>query len=203
MTDDHAFEIIDFWIGPAAEHPEAAEARSKLWYQSTPEADENLRQRFGEDLMRAERGELDSWRSTVEGALALVILLDQFSRNLYRGTAKAFANDTKALEIAESVIAAGQDRHMSWIGRAFCYHPFEHSELTDRQERSVALFETLVNEAPPAWREQMAGFHRYAVEHRDVVRRFGRFPHRNAVLGRQSTPPEEAYLASGAKRYGQ
>lgn len=203
MTDVLIHEVLDFWIGPAADDPEAARSRGKLWYQSTPVADEDIRRRFGDTVMRAARGELDDWQSSPDGALALVILLDQFSRNLYRGTAGAFDNDAKAASIAEAAIAAGRDRRMSWIGRAFLYHPFEHSERLERQERSVDLFKALTEEAPPRWQKQLAGFYEYAVEHREVVRRFGRFPHRNAVLGRKSTPDEDAYLASGAKRYGQ
>ena len=203
MSKTRVDEILDFWIGPAAGDPAAAKDRSKLWYQSTPSSDEDLRHRFGDDLVLAERGELDDWQDTARGALALVILLDQFSRNLYRGTAGAFANDSKALSVAEAAIDAGRDLEMPWIGRAFLYHPFEHSERLDRQERSVELFQALMDEAPPEWKEELKGFLEYAIEHCGVVRRFGRFPHRNKVMGRESTTDEEAYLDSGARRYGQ
>lgn len=203
MSEQRIEAILDFWIGPAAHDAGEAKARGKLWYQSTPEADEDLRRRFGEDVDMAARGALDDWRRSADGSLALVILLDQFSRNLFRGTAGAFANDAMAASIAEAAIDAGQDRQMSWIGRAFLYHPFEHSEQLPRQERSVQLFQALADEAPPEWQEQLKGFLEYAVEHREVVRRFGRFPHRNAVLGRESTAIETAYLESGARRYGQ
>ena len=203
MSKTRIDEILDFWIGRAADDPKAARDRGKLWYQSTPESDEDLRRRFGEDLASAERGELDHWQDTASGALALVILLDQFSRNLYRGTARAFANDSRALAIAENAIAAGRDLEMPWIGRAFLYHPFEHSERLDRQERSVELFQGLVDDAPPEWKDELKGFLEYAIEHCGVVRQFGRFPHRNEVMERQSTDAEKAYLDSGARRYGQ
>ena len=203
MSKTRIDEILDYWIGPAAGNVAAAKDRGKLWYQSTPESDEELRRQFGNDLARAERGELDDWQDTARGALALVILLDQFSRNLYRGTARAFANDSKALSIAETAIDAGRDHEMPWIGRAFLYHPFEHSERLDRQERSVELFQALVEEAPAEWKDELKGFLEYAIEHCGVVRRFGRFPHRNEVLERESTADEQAYLDSGARRYGQ
>lgn len=203
MSADRANDIIDFWIGPAADDPAAVEGRSKLWYQSTPGADDELRDRFGEDLSRAERGELDDWCNTAHGTLALVILLDQFSRNLHRGTADAFANDDTAAEIAEAAISSGLHLRMSWIGRVFLYHPFEHSERLARQERSVVLFTELADAAPDEWMLHIENFLKYAIEHRDVVRRFGRFPHRNKVLARHNTAEEQAYLDAGSRRYGQ
>lgn len=198
-----AIDVIDFWIGAAANDPAEAKARGKLWYQSTPQADEDLRHRFGDTLAAAERGELDSWTDSASGSLALVILLDQFSRNLYRGTGKAFANDTAALATAKQVIDSEADKTLPWIGRAFLYHPFEHSESLDEQRRSVALFTQLVEDAPSPWKPQMQGFLDYAIEHCGVIEKFGRFPHRNSVLGRKTTQQEQDYLDGGASRYGQ
>ncbi|HKI73398.1 MAG TPA: DUF924 family protein [Pseudomonadales bacterium] len=203
MPTNPADDIIEFWIGPAATDPEESSARARLWYQSTPESDEDLRHRFGDLLNQAEQGELEHWRETANGTLALVILMDQFSRNLYRGTAQAFSNDDHVAAVAEQAVDTGLDQQMSWIGRAFLYHPFEHSERIDRQERSVELFSKLVEDAPGDWKKHLEGFAEYAAEHRNVVKQFGRFPHRNAVLGRESTPEEIAYLDSGARRYGQ
>lgn len=203
MKNQRAQDIVDFWIGPAAKDPEAAKARVKLWYQSTPETDEKIREQFGDDLARAERGELDFWQSSPEGSLALVILLDQFSRNLYRGTARAFSNDAHALRIAGEAIAAEQHEALPWMGRAFLYHPFHHAESLAHQDLSVALFEALYESVEPPWQDQVGGFLEYAREHREVVRRFGRFPHRNRVLGRENTPEEQEYLDAGANSYGQ
>lgn len=201
--DDRVNTVLEFWIGDADTDVEAAKRRGKLWYQSTPESDEELRALFGDLLNEAETGQLEDWRESAEGTLALVILLDQFSRNLYRGKAGAFANDTKALEIATALIDKGSDRSLSYIGRAFLYHPFEHSEDMKAQERSVELFSSLSSSAEESWQEYLESFLDYAKEHRDVVKKFGRFPHRNKVLGRESTPEEQAYLDGGAKRYGQ
>ncbi|XOV87887.1 MAG: DUF924 family protein [Pseudomonadota bacterium] len=195
--------INDFWIGEAAIDPVAARSRTKLWYQSTPADDEALRARFGSAHQRAAAGELDDWQDSASGSLALVILLDQFSRNLYRGTADAFASDAHAREVTRAAIANGQHLTLSYIGRIFLYHPFHHSEEIADQDACVALYEALLAAAEPAWHEQLQGFLDYALEHREVVRQFGRFPHRNAVLGRDSTPGEIAYLAAGARRYGQ
>jgi uncharacterized protein (DUF924 family) len=196
-------DILDYWIGAAAHQANEAKRRGKLWYQSTPASDDALRQQFGADLAAAERGELDDWQSSPSGSLALVILLDQFSRNLYRGTAAAFANDAAALTVAERVIDAGADRTLSYIGRAFLYHPFEHAESKAAQDRSVELFTDLANTAPAEWQGQLNGFLSYARDHRQVVHRFGRFPHRNRTLQRESTAEEETYLRDGGKRYGQ
>jgi len=195
--------VLDCWIGPAGNDPAAAKQRGELWYLSSPEADEALRDKFGEALSQAEQGKLDGWQETPEGSLALVILLDQFSRNLYRGTAKAFANDPRAVGIAEQAIAREQHLDMSLIGRAFLYHPFEHSESLAHQERSVLLFRELAETAPAEWQERLTPFLEYAEEHCDVIRRFGRFPHRNKVLSRTNTAEEQAYLDGGARRYGQ
>lgn len=203
MKNTRAQEIVDFWIGPAADDPAEAKARGKLWYQSTPESDDEIREQFGGDLARAEHGELDFWASTPEGSLALVILLDQFSRNLYRGTARAFSNDAHALRIAGEAIAAKQHEELPYMGRAFLYHPFHHAESLAHQDLSVSLFEALYESVEAPWQDQVLGFLKYAREHREVVRRFGRFPHRNRVLSRENTPEEQEYLDAGANSYGQ
>ncbi|MCB1691403.1 MAG: DUF924 domain-containing protein [Pseudomonadales bacterium] len=196
-------DVIDYWIGDAATDPEALGARTKLWYGGGKETDDAIRERFGDALSGAERGELAAWRDTPDGCLALVILLDQFSRNLYRGTAKAFSNDAAAQEVARHALAQGFERVLSPIGRAFLYHPFHHAETLSDQQRCVSLYQALLDETPEPMKSHMNGFLTYAIEHHDVVARFGRFPHRNKVLGRESTPEEVAYLEAGAARYGQ
>lgn len=195
-------EIIDFWLGDATSDPAAANARTKIWYGARSTVDRQVQEQFGDALALAEQGNLNEWLHHSEGALALVILLDQFSRNLYRRTGDAFRNDNKALEIARSAVEQGLDKELPWIGRVFLYHPFHHAESLEAQDQGVQLFEEVYRDAPPEWAEQLKTFVDYARGHRDIVCRFGRFPHRNEVLGRISTTEETEYLKT-AKRYGQ
>ncbi len=196
-------EIVEYWIGDAASSPVEAKNRTKLWYMSTPEQDAELESRFGADLKAAEAGHLDDWANSPEGALALIILLDQFSRNLYRGTANAFGNDARALAITLDALEQGFDKNLPIIGTVFLLHPCHHSESLEHHDRCVAGYEKLRENAGPEWHEILDNFLHHALEHRDVIKRFGRFPHRNAVLGRRSTQEEIDYLDSGARRYGQ
>ncbi len=189
-------EIIEYWLGSAPDDFESVTQASKRWYRADKDIDAEIRTRFGAAIAEARRGVFGDWERTPDGALALVILLDQFSRNAYRGTPEAFAGDAVALAVARRAVERGFDRELGCAGRAFLYHPFEHSEDPEDQERSVLLFETLLAEAPPTWREFAAGFVPYAHSHRDVIRQYGRFPHRNEILGRGSTPREEAHLAA-------
>jgi len=200
---DNAAAILDFWIGPASHDPLESQKRSKLWFNSTPAKDRKLKKQFGDLLKRAEHDELDHWSDTVCGSLALVILLDQFSRNLYRGTAAAFQNDAKALRIAKNTVDRGQDLELSLLQRAFLYHPFEHSESLQSQHASVRLFSTLEQSAPEAWFKQLSSFADHARAHCKIIEEFGRYPHRNDALGRQSTEAERHYLERGGKRFGQ
>ena len=203
MSDSSAQAIVAFWLGDSIQGPEAANAQRSLWYQGGPEVDVEIHERFGSSAERAREGKLVDWERSPEGVLALVILLDQFTRNIYGGTPEAYSGDQLAWTIAKRALSTGLDRALPVTGRIFLYHPFHHSELLAEQQRAVALLEALEREAPDVWRTYL----RRSVEgfggHRDVVARFGRFPHRNKVLGRPSTPEEETYLASGAETYGQ
>jgi len=190
-------EVIDFWIGPDLDDRGAVELASKRWYAADAEFDAHVRDRFGAAIRRAREGAFRDWERSAHGVLALVILLDQFSRNAYRDTPEAFAGDARALAVAGSAVDCGLDRELGCAGRAFLYHPFEHSEALADQERSVRLFESLVEEASAEWREFAADFVPYAHSHREVIARFGRFPHRNAILGRESTSEELEYLRAG------
>ena len=190
-------EVLEFWLGPAPDDPESVAKASTRWYIADDGFDVEIRDRFGAAIEQAQQGAFAHWAETPEGALALVILLDQFPRNAYRGTAGAFAGDPVALGVAGRAVERGVDRELACPGRAFLYHPFEHSEDPKDQERSVALFEALAAGAPPEWREFAVDFVPYAHAHRDVIARFGRFPHRNAVLGRVNTAEEQAYLDGG------
>lgn len=198
-----ALAVLDFWFADAHESPKAAKDRSGTWFRASRHFDSDIAGRWSGHVADAARGGLDHWAATPQGALARVILLDQFPRNLHRGTPEAFACDPRALDGALAAIDAGFDRRLRPLERAFLYMPMQHAEDLAVQERGVALYAALLEAVDEAWRTAMKGFHDAAVEHRDIVARFGRFPHRNAVLGRDSTEAERAYLAAGAPSFGQ
>ncbi len=176
-----AADVLDFWFA------DGPETRRQVWFQKDAAFDEAC-EAFRPAREVAKAGAFDSWTKTPDGTLALLILLDQLSRNLYRGSPEAFAADAKALAIARDAVARGFDQAQHPVRRMFLYLPFEHAEDLAMQDESVRLFETL--------REALGELTiDYAHRHRDVIRRFGRFPHRNVALGRTNTPAEEAYLA--------
>ena len=181
-------DILSFWFLPAGT-PGHGQPRM-AWFRKDAGFDEEIRTRFLPDVEAALNGERDNWVDTPRGSLALLILLDQFPRNLFRGEPRAFAGDARALRVAEAVIAHGWDQAMSGVERAFVYLPFEHSEALADQARSLALFGALA-----ACQPSTAGYLDYARKHHEVIARFGRFPHRNSALGRASTPEEAAWLA--------
>ncbi|EIF32414.1 hypothetical protein BCh11DRAFT_00140 [Burkholderia sp. Ch1-1] len=180
-------EVLDCWFG-APGTPEFGSAR-KCWFSRDQAFDTMLRQRFGTLIDAASESMLDHWAATPLGALSLVIVLDQFSRNCHRGTSRAFAADQKALRTAQQMIARGADCLLPGVHhRAFAYLPFEHDETIASQRESVRLFKQLAAEPGGA------SYYRSAVRHAQVIERFGRFPHRNALLGRSSTTQETAFL---------
>ena len=183
--------ILEFWFGEVNEQGLCAPDHQSLWFKSSASTDQHCREIFGDCVDRAISGELDNWPDTDAGLIALVILLDQFTRNIYRGTAKAFSGDNRALNLARFTIQAGRDKGLPTIYRVFLYMPLEHNENIEVQNECVALFAELATESGE---DSVAGFARYAVAHRDVIARFGRFPHRNAILGRESTKAELGYL---------
>ena len=178
--------ILDFWFGPATSL-DYGKPREE-WFEKDPEFDGAIRHHFKADYEAAVAGDYDSWQDTPAECLALVILLDQFSRNMFRDDPRAFAMDSKALDVARHAVAAGFDRQVGETGRTFFYLPFEHSEDMSCQERSLELFRAL-----PDWEQPGSPF-QYAQRHWDIIRRFGRFPHRNRTLGRDSTPAEAEFL---------
>ena len=185
--DPQARDVLDFWFG-APGTAEFGQSR-KLWFNGGAALDAQLRERFGTLLDAARSGERDGWAATPLGALALIVVLDQFSRNIHRGTPDAFAADARALAHARAVVAAGWDARLpSGHHRAFAYLPFEHDETPDSQRESVRLCAPLEDE------DGCAGYYDYALRHAEVVERFGRFPHRNAILGRPSKPEETVFL---------
>jgi uncharacterized protein (DUF924 family) len=180
-------DVLSFWFGDGARPREE-------WFRRNEVFDTEIVARFGEVLEHAARGGLRAWMGTPRDRLALVIVLDQFSRNAFRNSPRAFAQDAFAQAVAESAIDGGDDRVLSPIKRNFLYMPLLHAEDRAKQQRAVALFEQLAKDAPPElaeWHTAAAGFAR---RHRDIVDRFGRFPHRNAILGRESTREELEFL---------
>ena len=179
-----AREILDFWF---------SDDSRERWFDATADFDQTIRKRFGEAYARAATGALKSWETSAEGCLALCILLDQMPRNMFRGQARAYATDDKALRVAEHALSLGFDRQLPVDRKQFIYLPFMHSESLANQLRALALYEH-------------AGLFeglRWAEDHVRIIRRFGRFPHRNAILGRAATPAEEAFLKDNPESFGQ
>lgn len=187
-------EVLAFWFGTLDPEGRAAKEIAARWWTKDPEFDQALRDRFGALHEEVLRGEHDDWLASARGRLAAVIVLDQLSRNMFRGSARMFAADDRALAMAEEGIARGEDRELAYAERSFLYLPLEHSEDLVRQERCVELFRTWRDEAPEALRGGIDDSLDYAIAHRDIIRRFGRFPHRNALLGRESTAEELEFL---------
>ncbi len=187
-------EVLGYWFGAETDDAQVAEQQSARWWGKEPGTDDTIRQRFATLREAAIAGERDQWLTHPQGRLALILLVDQFSRNLFRNDARAFAEDARALHWCVAGIALGADRALRPIQRVFFYLPLEHSESLADQQRSVALYESLVAEVPEPQRRPFASFSDFARRHRDIIVRFGRFPHRNAALNRSSTPEELAFL---------
>ncbi len=186
--------ILDFWFGTESNDTDVAQSQKKLWWSKDEIVDADIRNRFGVLVESAAAGGQQGWATEPRGRLALILLFDQFPRNMYRDTPRAFAHDPLACKLALEGISTGADRSLRAIERVFFYLPLEHSESAELQERCVALFTALAAGVPEVDRETFKGYVDYAVRHRDVVHRFGRFPHRNRILGRDSTPEEIDFL---------
>lgn len=185
-------DVLDFWFGApgTAEHGKQRE----LWFRKADETDAAIRARFGADVEAALAGRREQWAHGARGMLALLILLDQFTRNIFRDTPRAFAGDARALALATAMVAKGEDRELAPFERWFAYLPFEHAESIAAQREALRLFGRLAEEGFPdalSW----------ANKHHDVIARFGRFPHRNAILGRISTPEELEFLKRPGSRF--
>ncbi|WP_017716753.1 DUF924 family protein [Kamptonema formosum] len=179
-------EILGFWFGKPGEAGYGKPR--KVWFVRDAAFDLEVRLRFLGDCEWAAAGKLEDWQSTPAGCLALAILLDQFPRNMFRGQPQAFATDSQALAVAHHAVAQGFDRQMLPVQRWFIYLPFEHSENVEHQRRSVELFRRLSDDPDSAPTID------YAVRHQQIIERFGRFPHRNQILGRETTPEEAEFL---------
>lgn len=192
-----ASAVLTTWFGSDAIVEPIDPAIQRRWFVPDPAFDEEIRARFGALIEEASGEGLRAWEESARGALALVLLLDQFTRNVHRESGRAFVADPVARGVAERAVARGFDRAVPFAARAFFYLPFEHGETLALQDRSVALFDALAAAASPEQAKGAQELCTYAEKHRAVIARFGRFPHRNKVLGRESTAEEEEFLKAG------
>jgi uncharacterized protein (DUF924 family) len=196
-----AQEILQFWFGPRPYTLAAVQQHSRFWFGSArapeliPQTDELIRERFADTVQAAAAGELRSWDSSPRRRLALILVLDQFSRHCYRGQGQAYAQDHAALSLSISGMQFGADAALDPIERIFFYMPLQHAESLDVQDESVAAFRRLLSEAPAELRDFFTDSLRAAVEHRYLIERFGRFPYRNAALGRENNEREADWLS--------
>lgn len=186
--------ICEFWFGPSKDDLEVAQQRSKFWWSKNPEVDADIKARFSDYLPKVINGELEEWRQTPLGTLALILLTDQFPRNMFRGTAQAFAYDAIARAFCKEGIKDGTAQSLRPIQRVFFYLPLEHSESLADQEYCIQLFKQLAEASEPALKPTIENYIDFALRHRDIIDRFGRFPHRNAILNRDSTQAEIEFL---------
>lgn len=195
--------VLEFWFSAATLDSPQIDSRMDRWFGTDPGFDAQVREQFGGLVEAALRGELDRWAASAEGRLALILLLDQFCRNIHRGSALAFAGDKRALKLCVEGSMNNVFRDLPPIQRVFFFMPLQHAESAAVQEKSARIFNALAEGVSPTLRETFLTFAQFAELHRDIIERFGRFPHRNRVLGRSNTPDEEAFLAADAPRFGQ
>jgi len=195
-------DVLAFWFGEEHGDWEAAPGKASMWFRGGADVDREIRERFGDAVRRAGAGELDGWAETPRGRLSLVVLLDQMTRNIHRGSGEAFACDERVRVLVAEGLVAGVDRELRPVERTFFYMPLMHAEDLACQDRCLALFEALSAEASHEHRERFAANVEYARRHRDVVARFGRFPHRNQRLRRESTPEEREFLKQPGSSFG-
>jgi uncharacterized protein (DUF924 family) len=215
---DDALRVREFWFGQSltgalrgqgdlASQAVALQRRARVWFETNPQLvgqqNELIRSQFQELVERAGRGELAGWADSPRRRLSLIILLDQFPRQIYRGTPQAFAYDPEALGLTLSGLQSAADAALNLIERLFFYMPLQHTEATEVQDESVSAFRRLVAESPAQLRSTFEEALAWAQNHRSLIRQFGRFPHRNAILGRESTPEEVAYLRKDGAAFGQ
>lgn len=184
-------DVLRFWLGEPGAPPLA---NAERWFAKDDALDREIEERFGPTLEAGARGELSAWKATPRGRLALVVLFDQFSRNVFRGQPRAFAQDGLARDLSLEAIAAGDEGDLGLVERQFLYMPLMHAEDVDLQRQCVAAFTRIRDRASGELRAYFDNAIDFAVRHADIVERFGRFPHRNAILGRASTPAETAFL---------
>lgn len=203
--DDHVRieRILSFWFKEHELTAPQIDGRMDTWFGEDPVFDQEIKENFLRDVEDASEGQIDYWAHQPRGRLALIILLDQFRRNIYRGTAEAFAKDKAALKLCVEGAMQKKDKGLTPIQRVFFYMPLQHAESRKVQAKSVEIFQRLANAVSPTYRETFETVAHFAELHRDIIEQFGRFPHRNKVLKRQNTPEEEQYLAGDSLSFGQ
>jgi uncharacterized protein (DUF924 family) len=194
MSDQGSDEVLAFWFGEPATTSEEFGRKIRRWFMGGPALDAEIRERFAPLVERALTGELDDWAQTQRGRLALILLLDQFTRSIYRNDPRSFAGDARAQALALEAVERGLEGELTIEERQFLHMPLLHAENLAHQERSVAAVAALVADAPLLYQQFLGMGVEQARKYRDIIARFGRFPHRNAVLGRTSTPEEQQFL---------
>lgn len=196
--------VLEYWFGDIQAPDDVDEGCKKKWWMGGEAVDREIKEQFSGLVERACAGELDGWASTPRGALALVVILDQFTRNIGRGSAQAFRGDAKALEVCMALVEAGTDRSLRLVERQFLYMPAMHAEDRDVAKRSLELFDNLMVDIQASPKgDKLGDMRKHAKMHADIVLQFGRYPHRNEVMGRETTPEEAAFLADGGPSFGQ
>ena len=206
ITDDDQLRIdaiIAFWFREQGLSAPQIDRRMDVWFGSDEVFDHECKKDFSDDVAAASEGKLDHWAHEPHGRLALILLLDQFRRNIYRGTAEAFSKDKMALKLCVEGAMAKTDQGLAPIERAFFYMPLQHAESKKVQAKSVELFSKLAEAVSPTFRETFETITQFAELHRDIVEQFGRFPHRNKLLNRENTPEEDEYLSGDNPDFGQ
>jgi len=206
ITDEDQLRIdaiLSFWFKEHALAAPQIDRRMDIWFGEDRVFDLEVKKEFATDVDDASAGRLDHWAHSPRGRLALILLLDQFRRNIYRNTARAFEMDKAALKLCVEGAIAKKDKGLAPIERAFFYMPLQHAESRKVQEKSLALYTRLAQMVSPTYRETFETIAQFAELHRDIIERFGRFPHRNKLLGRQNTPEEDQYLAGDSPNFGQ
>jgi uncharacterized protein (DUF924 family) len=203
MQNGEIKDVLDYWFSDSDLNSPTLDSRMDRWFGSSEELDQEIGERFGKLVEQASGDELDAWAEQPEGRLALIILLDQFRRSIYRGTPECFEQDKKALKICIEGTMSGVHKQLSAEQRVFFFMPLQHAESLKIQDKSVSIYNALADSVSDTLRETFATCAQFAELHRDIVAEFGRFPHRNAALGRANTEAEAAYLSGDAPSFGQ
>lgn len=200
---DRINAILSFWFKEQALSAPQIDRRMDIWFGEDEVFDLECQREFEDDVTRASNGDLDHWADEPRGRLALILLIDQFRRNIYRNTAEAFSHDKLALKYCVEGARDKKDKGLTPIQQAFFYMPLQHAESLRVQEKAVVIFNRLAQAVSPTYRETFETMATFAELHRDIIAQFGRFPHRNELLGRENTPEEDEYLAGDAPDFGQ
>ena len=206
ITDDDMSridEILSFWFKEQALSAPQIDHRMDIWFGEDPDFDDQIETAFADDVNSACKGKLDHWAAEPHGRLALIILIDQFRRNIYRNTAKAFSQDKLALKLCVEGAMEKKDKGLTPIQKVFFYMPLQHAESRKVQAKSLELYNRLAESVSPTYQETFLTVAQFAELHKDIIDQFGRFPHRNELLGRANTPEEDEYLAGDSPDFGQ